>query len=117
MFRNSWKYLKLPPRKSSGISFAVQGGMEDLDMTFRGAEVSEAVHAGRQGDWSERRAVGRPSTVAPFAPQISEWLQAEPALTGAEVLRRVRLIGYHGGKSALYELVRRLRAPVSGDDR
>ncbi len=58
--------------------------------------------------------MGRPSTVAPFAPQISQWLQAEPMLSGAEVLRRVRLIGYRGGKSALYELVRRLRPTVSG---
>jgi hypothetical protein len=89
--------------------------MEDLDMTFRGAEVSEAVNAGQQVGWAERRAVGRPSTVAPFAPQISQWLQAEPALSGAEVLRRVRLIGYRGGKSALYELVRRLRPTAGGN--
>lgn len=62
----------------------------------------------------ERRGVGRPSTVAEFAPQISEWLNGEPMLSGAEVLRRVRLVGYRGGKSALYELVRRLRLANSG---
>lgn len=84
-------------------------------MTFREAVVSEQANAGAHAGWTERRGVGRPSTVAPFAPQISQWLQAEPALSGAEVLRRVRLIGYRGGKSALYELVRRLRPGVAGN--
>ena len=59
------------------------------------------------------RGVGRPSTVAQYAPQIGQWLRDEPALSGAEVLRRVRLTGYSGGKSALYELVRRLRLAAS----
>jgi hypothetical protein len=34
-------------------------------------------------------------------------------MSGAEVLRRAREVGYRGGKSALYELVRRLRIPVA----
>ena len=64
--------------------------------------------------WSQPRGVGRPSTVALFAPQIAGWLREEPMLSGAEVLRRARLVGYRGGKSALYELVRRLRPTVPG---
>ena len=55
------------------------------------------------------RGAGRPSTVAPYAPQITQWLREHPDLSGAEILRRVRLAGYLGGKSALYELVKRLR--------
>jgi hypothetical protein len=51
--------------------------------------------------------------VAPFAPQIEAWLRESPALSGAEVLRRAREVGYRGGKSALYELVRRLRIPIA----
>jgi hypothetical protein len=58
---------------------------------------------------TQTRGVGRPSTVAQYAPQITQWLRDDPAMSGAEVLRRVRLAGYRGGKSALYELVRRLR--------
>jgi hypothetical protein len=38
-----------------------------------------------------------------------QWLREDPDLSGAEILRRIRLAGYRGGKSALYELVRRLR--------
>jgi hypothetical protein len=50
--------------------------------------------------------------VAPYAPQVAQWLRVDPDLPGVEVLRRVRLAGYRGGKSALYELVRRLRVSV-----
>jgi len=57
------------------------------------------------------RGAGRPSTVAPYALQVTQWLREDPDLAGAEILRRMRLAGYHGGKSALYELVRRLRGP------
>ncbi len=55
------------------------------------------------------RGPGRPSTVAPYAPQVTQWLREDPDLPGVEILRRVRLASYRGGKSALYELVRRLR--------
>jgi hypothetical protein len=55
------------------------------------------------------RGAGHPSTVAAYAPQVAQWLREDPDLPGAEILRRIRLAGYRGGKSALYELVRRLR--------
>ena len=55
------------------------------------------------------RGAGRPSTVARYAPSIVRWLRDEPALSSAEILRRIRLDGYRGGKSAFYDLVRRLR--------
>lgn len=58
----------------------------------------------------KRRGVGRPSTVSRYAPSIVEWLRDQPELSSADILRRIRLAGYRGGKSALYELVRRLRA-------
>jgi hypothetical protein len=63
-----------------------------------------------------QRQPGRPSTVARFDAQIREWLGAEPMLSGAALLARARLAGYHGGKSALYELVRRIRQATSGHD-
>ncbi len=60
------------------------------------------------------RGAGRPSTVAPYAPQVAQWLREDPDLPGVEILRRVRLAGYRGGKSALYELVRRAREAAEG---
>lgn len=82
-------------------------------MSVNGTAVSESVNGGGSPARHQPRGVGRPSTVAPFAPQIEAWLRETPALSGAEVLRRARGVGYRGGKSALYELVRRLRIPVS----
>jgi hypothetical protein len=58
----------------------------------------------------KRRGAGRPSTVVRYAPSIVEWLNEQPELSSADILRRIRLAGYRGGKSALYDLVRRLRA-------
>src|SRR5713101_1750043 len=55
------------------------------------------------------RGAGRPSKLAQYAPQIAQWLREDPAPSAIEILRRVRLAGYRGGKSALYELVRRVR--------
>jgi hypothetical protein len=81
-------------------------------MSANGTEVNGPVNGGAPRPWHQPRGVGRPSTVAPFGPQIEGWLRENPALSGAEVLRRAREVGYQGGKSALYELVRRLRIPV-----
>ena len=57
---------------------------------------------------------GRPSIVAQYAPQVTQWLREDADLSGIEILRRVRLAGYRGGKSALYDLVKRLRVGASG---
>lgn len=56
-----------------------------------------------------RRGVGRPSKAEPFRGRLVAELATEPALLGVELLRRMRLAGYGGGKSALYELVKELR--------
>lgn len=40
---------------------------------------------------------------------LQNWLDEEPQLLSVELLRRVKLIGYDGAKSALYDLVRELR--------
>jgi transposase len=68
---------------------------------------------------SEQRAlvrqhrVGRPSMATPWASVIETWLAEDGALPSGEIVRRLREErGYAGGKSAVYELVRRLR-PVT----
>src|SRR5215469_5659152 len=43
---------------------------------------------------------GRPSMPEPFAVHIAHWLREDPDVSGAEILRYVRRVGYHGGKSA-----------------
>ncbi|PYN86824.1 MAG: IS21 family transposase, partial [Candidatus Rokuibacteriota bacterium] len=59
------------------------------------------------------RGVGRPSLAAPWAPTVERWLQEDRTVPSGEIIRRLREDhGYRGGKSAVYELIRRLR-PVS----
>lgn len=64
----------------------------------------------------QSRQVGRRSIVIQYEAQIRQWL-AEPrqaedgALKSQEVLARLRAQGYTGGRTAVYDLVRRLRPP------
>jgi len=57
----------------------------------------------------ERRGIGRPSKAEPFRPLVAEVLAGEPDLLSVEILRRARLKGYAGGKTALYDLISALR--------
>src|ERR1700737_3902673 len=56
-----------------------------------------------------RRDVGRPSKAEPFRSFVVEQLTKEPELLSGEVLRRAKLDGYTGGKSALYVLIHAIR--------
>lgn len=58
-------------------------------------------------DGAERkgRRIGRPSKAEPFRDLVRTVLADEPELMALELLRRARLAGYAGGKSAFYELV------------
>ena len=55
------------------------------------------------------RGIGRPSVVEGFRKVVVEVLEADPKLPSLEVLRRTRLAGYKGGKSALYSLIASVR--------
>jgi transposase len=57
--------------------------------------------------------VGRPAVTAAWADRVAAWLTEERALPGMEILRRAHEAGYAGGKSALYELIRRLRPTLT----
>jgi len=56
-----------------------------------------------------RRRIGRPSTVEAFRAFLLAELAKQPAVLAVELLRRARLAGYAGGKSALYDLVKAIR--------
>lgn len=56
-----------------------------------------------------QRAVGRPSKAEPFRSFLVGELAVQPDVLSVELLRRARLKGYTGGKSALYVLVKELR--------
>ena len=69
---------------------------------------SPVEHVDDQAERRKRR-VGRPSKTEGLRPFIAELLAQEPELLAVEVLRRCKLRGYDGGKSALFELVAELR--------
>ena len=75
------------------------------------AEEGPVVHVDDRAERGKRQ-IGRPSTVVGFRKQIVEILREQPDLASLEILRRVREVGYPGGKSALYSLVEIGRAHV-----
>src|SRR6266705_171604 len=56
-----------------------------------------------------RRAIGRPAKAEPFRPLVAEILAGDPDLLSVEILRRAKLQGYKGGKTALYDLISAVR--------
>ena len=60
-------------------------------------------------DAREHRAIGRPSKAEPFRTFVMDVLAREPDVLSVELLRRAKLDGYTGGKSALYDLISALR--------
>ena len=60
----------------------------------------------------QRRRIGRPSKAEPFRKLVVDLLGEEPKLMSLEILRRARLAGYTGGKTALYDLVAAVRPNV-----
>jgi len=60
----------------------------------------------------ERRRMGRPSKAEPFRSLVVELLGEDPELMSLELLRRARLRGYTGGKTAFYDLVAAVRPAV-----
>ena len=55
------------------------------------------------------RRIGRPSKAEAYRGLVTMLLTDEPALLSVELLRRAKLVGYAGAKSALYALVRTVR--------
>jgi transposase len=68
----------------------------------------EVSHVDTAAERIERK-IGRPSKAEPFRSFVVELLAKEPDLLSVEILRRARLDGYDGGKTALYALVHSIR--------
>jgi transposase len=56
-----------------------------------------------------RRGVGRPSKAAAMRELLVAEIAKQPGVLSVELLRRARLAGYGGGKSALYEAIAAIR--------
>jgi len=104
--------------KRSGVQLLLRAGVAQAEIT-RVTGVSERairrirdeppVETTDDRTARQARAIGRPSKAEAFRPVVEKLLGAEPELRSVEILRRARLDGYKGGKSALYELVASVR--------
>ena len=77
-------------------------------------EKEAEVTNGDEKSFRKSRNIGRPSPVEQYEAEIQAWFAEartleDGPLKSQEVLARLRAKGYTGGKSAVYELVRRLR--------
>jgi transposase len=95
-----------------------QAGHEQTDVarllgvgvrTVRRVESEPDVRHVDDGQERERRAIGRPAKAEPFRSVVVEILTGDPDLLSVEILRRAKLKGYAGGKTALYELIAAVR--------
>ena len=107
--------------KRHAIHVLRQAGHEQADVarlvgvgirSVRRVEGEPAVTHSDHGKERERRAIGRPAKAEPFRAVIAEILAGEPDLLSVEILRRAKLKGYRGGKSALYDLISALRPKI-----
>jgi transposase len=96
-------------RKAGHVQRDVAGAAGVSIDTVRRVERETAVTDVDAASARAARRIGRPSTAAPFRPFVEEVLAKEPDLMSLEVLRRARLRGYGGGKSALYEVIASIR--------
>jgi transposase len=87
------------------IATAVGVGKSSVQRILREAPITSPELA----PTPQSRRVGRPSGVEAFRGEAERILKGEPLLPTVEVLSRLRGLGYTGGKSAVYELVRSVR--------
>jgi transposase len=74
------------------------------------AKGSRVIHVDNKTE-REARKIGRPSKVGAQRSFVTDLMAKEPDLLSVEILRRARMSGYDGGKSALYELIASVRPP------
>jgi transposase len=84
------------------------------ERTIRRIEQEPPMSEADDASFRKSRKLGRKSGVEPYTEQIQQWLSEERApgdgpMKSTEIFARLRGLGYPGGRSAVYELVRRLR--------
>lgn len=87
------------------IAAAVGVGKSSVQRILRASPITKP----EDSPTPKSRRVGRPSRVDGLRGDVERILEAEPSLPTVEVFSRMRALGYTGGKSAVYELVRAVR--------
>lgn len=79
--------------------------------TVRRIAREEAIMGADDSDLIRKRGIGRPSAARDWRAGVDACLKEDAEMMSAEVLRRLRLQGYTGGKSAMYTLIAAVRPP------
>ena len=110
------KRLQIQQLREAGVSVARAAEASEVSSrTVERVSAEDRIEDPAESDRRAKARMGRPSKVAGYESQVVEWLAAEPELASIAILERLRLAGYKGGKSAVYELVRKLRPPKRRD--
>ena len=96
--------LKAGPTQKETAGFA----KVSLRTVRRIAEEPEVLEVD-DGKERGRRSIGRPSTTQVFKTLVEQLLREDPTMLSVEILRRARLDGYAGGKSAMFALAASMR--------
>ena len=96
-----------------------------VDRTAQAADVSAAtvVRVSKEDPVTDPAAtddqaqarMGRRSKVEPYKEKILDWIKGEPGIQSIAIVERLRAEGYDGGKSAVYDFVRKHRPPKQPD--
>ncbi len=102
-----FRHQNIPQKQGRELTGVSERSISRIEREPQVNEIDEA-------NFRKSRNMGRPSIVAQYEEQIRQWLE-EPRNPedgppkSQEILARLRQQGYTGGKTAAYELVRRLR--------
>jgi transposase len=110
--RDMVQKLKKQGIKNAEISQMTGIGARTVQRIDQEPEMVESSEA----EFRQSHPVGRPSSVKEYESLIQSWLLAarnpeDGPLKSAEIYSRLKKMGYEGGKTAVYELVRKIRPP------
>jgi len=95
----------LREHRPSAVAHLTGVSLSSVKRIAREADVGHVDDAAER----RRRRIGRPSKIRGFRWSITEILDRNPDIRSVEILARVRLMGYTGGKTTLYSEVAGLR--------
>lgn len=107
--RHAIQVLRQAGHTLDEIGELVGVGKRSVQRVIHEPAVTDLVPHGERDYEERRRAIGRPSKAEAYRAVVTGWLTEEPTLRSVELLRRAKLAGYDGAKSALYGLVRSVR--------
>jgi len=93
------------PRRAGHVQSEVAKVAGVSEQSVRRVERESPVVICGDTEREQRRLIGRPTKVEPFRQLVAKVLVEDPDLLSLEILRRARLDGYTGGKSALYAFI------------